>query len=235
MHGLAYLLDVSRWWKPDFAENTGSVASHQRRTFLRSHALNRGLKGLFAAADTFRKGRNTMKKTLLNVGLVFILSLSSLSQQAIDVEFSNSGGQLTPTSFRQLQFTSAKLVSASQDGQPPFIAGWVGNVTFTTPLFNRGNIQAGGEFGPGGSFYISTPYDVEINATFVHGTWIRSSLPNRTYNYVLTGQIAGTMFWNGTNYNIQGISVQLSTNTGTAYFSDTALTSGGTTDVVTVP
>jgi hypothetical protein len=176
-----------------------------------------------------------MNKTLLQAGLILVLSTSSLSQQTLDVEFSNAGGQLTPTSFRQLQFTSAKLVSASQDGQPPFIAGWVGSVTFTTPLFDRGSIQAGGEFSAGGSFYISTPYDLDINATFVKGTWTRSRLANRTYNYVLTGQIAGTMFWNGTSYNIQGISVQLSTNTGTTYFSETALTSGGTTDVVTVP
>jgi len=30
VHGLGYLLGLTRWWKPDLAENTRGVAAHLR-------------------------------------------------------------------------------------------------------------------------------------------------------------------------------------------------------------
>lgn len=176
-----------------------------------------------------------MTKILSQIGLVLVLSVSSLSQQITSVEISNSSGQLSALFPRQLQFAKGAITAVGWDGQPPFWGGLAGEVAFTTPPFVFGNIQAGGMFRSGGSFYVSCPWGVDINATFVNGTWIRSTLANGTYTYVLTGEITGTMVLSGTLYNIQGISVQLSANTGKTYFVGVARTGGGSTEVVTVP
>jgi hypothetical protein len=188
----------------------------------------------FVFRSSFPEATTKMKKMLSTAALVLATVVSALGQGTIDVEFTNATGELFGTSS-QLQFTNGILVSVGQDGQAPFLAGFVGTVTFTTPIFTSGSVQNGGAFGVGGSFYIASPYNVDINATFVRGSWKFSRLPNGTFDYALVGQIQGTLFLNGTTYNMQGVSVQLSVNTGRSHFLGLYRTSGGNTDVVTVP
>jgi hypothetical protein len=89
------------------------------------------------------------------------------------------------------------------------LAGQAGSATFTTPEFSSGTVAAGGSFDAGGSFYISSIYNIDVIATFVHGTSERLALPNDTANYLLAAEIRGTMFYLGTAYNIQGRTVEV--------------------------
>lgn len=163
-----------------------------------------------------------------------VLATYGFAQQTLDVDFTNANGELIGTSSG-LQFFNGTLVSVGKNGQAPFLAGTVGTVTFTTPAFRSGDIVQGGAFGGGGSFYISTAFDVDVTASFVSGAWSIVTLPNGTHNYFLKARIKGTMFLNGTIYNIRGAAIQLSTNTGKGLFGGSQYMSGGNTNVVTVP
>jgi hypothetical protein len=162
------------------------------------------------------------------------LATSSFAQKTLDVDFTNASGELIGAPSG-LQFFVGKLVSVGKDGQELFLAGTVGTVTFTTPAFKSGDIVNGGAFGRGGSFYISTAYDVDVTASFVSGTWRIVTLPNGTHNYFLKARIKGTMFLDGTTYSIQGTTIQLSTNTGKDLFGGSLFTSGGNTNVIVGP
>ena len=171
--------------------------------------------------------------------MVYLISVAALAtygfaQKALDVDFTNANGELIGTSSG-LQLFNGTLVSVGRDGQAPFLAGTVGTVTFTTPAFKSGDIVHGGAFGSGGSFYISTAFNVDVTATFVAGSWAIVTLPKGTHNYFLKARIKGTLFLDGTIYKIQGAAIQLSTNTGTGLFGGSQSMSGGNTNVVTVP
>jgi hypothetical protein len=166
--------------------------------------------------------------------LLASLSTAALAQRTLEVNFSNATGSVFGSSAG-LQFTNGTLVSVGQDGQAPFLSGTVGTVTFTTPALKSGDVVNGGTFPGGGSFYISGGFDVNLSATFIAGDWHFVTLPNGTHNYMLKARITGTMFFQGTIYNIRGTVIELSTNTGKGLFGGSQLMSGGSTSVVTVP
>jgi len=176
-----------------------------------------------------------MTKTLSIIGLVILLETCALAQQSIDVEFSNGPGALIANSSNQLQFTGGVLVSVSESGEYPTFGGGIGTVLFTTPALARGVTANGGTFGGGGSFYIDSIYGAGIQGTFVRGSWKRIVLTDSTNEYVLTAEINGTLEWDYTWYNMHGMTVQMSLNTGTTLFAGIHNTSGGVTEAISIP
>jgi hypothetical protein len=156
-------------------------------------------------------------------------------QQPLEVNFSNVSGEIYAVTPRQLRLVSADVMSISENGDSFLEAGLVGGITFTTPPFVSGSVAAGGTFDAGGEFYIFSPYDADVTSTFAAGTWKRHLLPDGTSNYLLMAQITGTMFFEGTIYDIHGLTVQISLNTGSGEFLGINNSSGGSTDATAVP
>jgi hypothetical protein len=96
----------------------------------------------------------------------------------------------------------------------------------------------GGTFAAGGSFQIDSngtaglPSGTLFSGTFSGPvTWTLTTLANGTHNYTLTGVITGMMG----GMSVDGVSVQLTVNTGKSLFSGSTLISGGDTTVTSVP
>jgi hypothetical protein len=92
----------------------------------------------------------------------------------------------------------------------------------------------GGSFAAGGSFTISgngtngVPNTVLFSGSFSGPvTWTLATLCNGTHNYTLTGVVTGTMG----GMSVNGVSVQLTVNTGKAFFEGSMEISGGDTTV----
>lgn len=178
--------------------------------------------------------REPMKELVICLILLAALATNVSAQQTLEYDFTSSSAELLGTSS-VLQYLKGTLVSIGKNGQAPLFVGTTGSVTFTTPVFRFGDTTRGGTFGTGGSFFISTPYDVDVTAVFVSGRWRFVTLQNGTHSYVLEARIKGTMFLNGITYNIHGLTIQLSANTGRDLFGGSSYMSGGITTVVTLP
>lgn len=174
----------------------------------------------------------------MKIPALLLLSIGSAiscwsQQQPLEVNFSNAAGEIYAVAPRQLRLISADVMSISENGHVFLEVGLVGNVTFTTPLFASGSVAEGGTFDAGGEFFISSPFDGEVTARFVAGTWKRHVLPDGTSNYLLIAQITGTMTVDGTTYDIHGVTCQISINTGAGEFLGINYSSGGSTDATT--
>lgn len=150
------------------------------------------------------------------------------AQEPIAVNFSNAAGEIYAVTPRQLRLVDANVMSIAENGQDFIAVGLVGALDFTTPPFASGSVAAGGTFNTGGEFSISSPFDADVTARFAAGTWTRHVLADGTSNYVLTAQIAGTMFFAGTEYSIHGVTMQISLNT-IGQFTGINDSSGGST------
>jgi hypothetical protein len=60
-------------------------------------------------------------------------------------------------------------------------------------------------------------------------TWTLTTLANGTHNYTLTGVVSGTMG----SVDVNGVSVQLTVNTGKGFFDGSTTISGGDTTLST--
>ncbi|HEY3972970.1 MAG TPA: PEP-CTERM sorting domain-containing protein [Candidatus Sulfotelmatobacter sp.] len=116
------------------------------------------------------------------------------------------------------------------------VTGDLGTVGFTTGALTSGSLQMGGTFASGGTFTIDgngtggLPDGVLFSGTFSGSvTWTLTTLANGTHNYTLTGVVSGTM--GGANVN--GVSVQLTINTGKGFFNGSTTIAGGDTTVGT--
>jgi hypothetical protein len=119
------------------------------------------------------------------------------------------------------------------------VLGNLGTVSFSTGAVRSGSLQMGGTFASGGSFTI----DVNGTTGMADGvlfsgafsgpaTWTLTTLANGTHNYTLTAVVTGTMG----SIPAQGVTVQLTVNTGKGFFnSSTSITGGDTTTVSFVP
>jgi hypothetical protein len=94
----------------------------------------------------------------------------------------------------------------------------------------------GGTFAAGGSFSVigngtnGIPNGVLFSGTFSQPVdWALISLPNGTHNYTLTGVLSGSM---GNGFNTNGVTVQLTINTGKGLFNGATTLSSGDTNVV---
>ncbi|MBZ5720124.1 MAG: PEP-CTERM sorting domain-containing protein [Acidobacteriia bacterium] len=176
-----------------------------------------------------------IKKTVFLAILALALPLAAFAGSSID--FTNSGGTLAGTNSG-LTLTGSTLIAVNGLGGGGLITGNnLGSVNFSTGALSSGSLQMGGTFAAGGTFSITgngtsgVPNGVIFSGTFSGPvTWTLVTLANGTHNYTLTGALSGTM--GGGN----GVTVQLTVNTGKGFFNgSTGISSGDTNIVVPEP
>lgn len=167
--------------------------------------------------------------------LGFCLMLPNLSYANSSTDFSNSGGTLSGTNAG-LSLSGSALIAVDGYNGGGLVTGDLGTVSFTTGALTGGSLQMGGTFAAGGTFTIDgngtggLPDGVLFSGTFSGPvSWTLTTLANGTHNYTLTGVVTGTM--GGSNVN--GVTVQLTINTGKGYFNGSTTISGGDTTVET--
>jgi hypothetical protein len=174
-----------------------------------------------------------MKRALWLTVLALALPLTAFGDS---VDFTNSGGILAGCS-NGLSLTGSALVAVKGlNGMGLITGNDLGSVSFSTgALMAGGSLQMGGTFAAGGSFTITGNGTSGIpNGTIFSGTfsgpttWTLVTLANGTHNYTLTGAVSGSL--NGTFSN--GVTVQLTINTGRGFFNGRTHISSGDTNVV---
>jgi PEP-CTERM motif len=112
----------------------------------------------------------------------------------------------------------------------------LGSLSFSTGALTSGSMQMGGTFAGGGSFSImgngtsGIPNGVIFSGSFSGpATWTMVTLANGTHNYTLTGVLSGTT---ASGYLTNGVSVQLTINTGKGFFNGSTQVSSGDTNIV---
>ena len=161
------------------------------------------------------------------------MMLSNLALADNTTDFSNSGGTLSGSSAG-LSLSGSTLIGATGFDGLGMVSGDLGTVSFTTGALTGGSLQMGGTFAAGGTFTIDgngssgIPDGVLFSGSFSGPvTWTLTTLANGTHNYTLTGVVTGTM--GGANVN--GVSVQLTINTGKGYFNGSTTIAGGDTSM----
>src|ERR1700682_4977986 len=174
-----------------------------------------------------------MKRVLWLTVLALALPLAAFADS---VDFTNSGGILAGCS-NGLSLNGSALVAVNGVGGSGRVTGSnLGSVGFSTGALTSGSLQMGGTFAAGGSFTITGNGSSGIpNGTIFSGTfsgpatWTLVTLANGTHNYTLTGVVAGTL---GGNFQTDGVTVQLTINTGRGLFNGRTHISSGDTNVV---
>jgi hypothetical protein len=176
---------------------------------------------------------NFSPKFLALALLGFCLMLPKLSYANSGTDFSNSGGTLSGTNAG-LSLAGSALIAVDGYNGGGLVTGDLGTVSFTTGALTGGSLQMGGTFAAGGTFAIDgngtggLPDGVLFSGTFSGPvSWTLTTLANGTHNYTLTGVVTGTM--GGSSVN--GVTVQLTINTGKGYFNGSTTISGGDTTV----
>jgi hypothetical protein len=174
-----------------------------------------------------------MKRVLWLTVLALALPLTAFANS---VDFTNSGGILAG-STSGLSLTGSALIAVNGLGTLGLVTGSdLGSVSFSTGAMTGGSLQMGGTFGAGGSFTITGNGSSGItNGTVFSGTfsgpatWTLITLANGTHNYTLTGVVAGTL---GSGFFTNGVTVQLTINTGRGFFRGKTHISSGDTNIV---
>ncbi|MFZ0307007.1 MAG: PEP-CTERM sorting domain-containing protein [Candidatus Sulfotelmatobacter sp.] len=177
-----------------------------------------------------------MKRVLLLFALALALPFMAFASNSVD--FTNSGGTLSGTSSG-LSLTGSTLVFVNGFGGGGLITGSnLGSLSFTTGALTSGSLQTGGTFGPGGTFTITgngtdgLPNGTIFSGSFTNVTWTLVTLANGTHNYTLTGVVTGSLG----GYSTNGVTVQLTINTGKGFFNgSTSISSGDTSVLVPEP
>lgn len=175
-----------------------------------------------------------MKRVLWMALLALALPLTAFASSSVD--FTNSGGTLSGGNSG-LSLTGSTLIAVNGFGNLGLVTGNnLGSVTFTTGALTGGSLAMGGTFAAGGMFTITGNGTSGLpNGTIFSGTfsgpvsWTLVTLANGTHNYTLTGSLSGT-WYNGSS--AQGVTVQLTVNTGKGFFSGSTTISSGDTNVV---
>ena len=172
-----------------------------------------------------------MKRMFLLVLLALALPMAAFANNSVD--FTNAGGTLSGSSAG-LSLTGSTLIAMGSSGG--ITTGNLGTVEFSTSGLTSGNLQMGATFAAGGSFTITgngmngIHNGVIFNGSFSGPvTWTLVILANGTHNYTLSGALTGTWF-NGSM--VQGATVQLTINTGKAFFEGSTEISSGDTNIV---
>jgi len=165
--------------------------------------------------------------------LLSCLMLPSLSFASSGTDFSNSGGTLSGTDAG-LSLSGSLLIGVTGLNGNGLVTGDLGTVSFTTGALTSGSLDMGGTFGSGGAFEVDgngtngIPNGVLFSGSFSGTvTWTLTTLANGTHNYTLTGVVTGTMG----GVSVNGVSVQLTINTGKGFFDGSTTISGGDTTV----
>jgi len=175
-----------------------------------------------------------MKKMLLLAVLALALPTAVFAGSGVD--FTNSGGTLSGTNSG-LSLSGSVLVAVKGLNGGGLITGNnLGSLSFSTGALTGGSLQMGGTFAAGGSFTITGNGTNGIpNGTLFNGsfsgpvTWTLVTLANGTHNYTLSGSLSG---WNGSGTPTQGVTVQLTINTGKGFFNGSTTISSGDTNIV---
>lgn len=179
-----------------------------------------------------------VKLGLMSAILVAFLGLTNFASATNSVDFSNGRGTLSGSNAGLVLSGSTLIAVVGWNDSSSPISGNLGTVTFTTGALTGGSLGMGGTFATGGSFQINSngmnglPGGTLFSGTFSGPvTWTLTTLANGTHNYTLTGVITGTM----SGMSVNGVSVQLSINTGKSLFSGSSSISGGDTTIASVP
>jgi len=174
-----------------------------------------------------------MRRVMLLTLLALALPMAAFANSGVD--FTNSGGTLAGTNSG-LSLTGSTLALVNGLNGGGLITGNLGSVTFSTGALTGGSLQMGGTFAGGGSFTITGNGTNGIpNGTLFTGTfsgpvtWTLVTLANGTHNYTLTGTLSGTL---GSGFSTNGVTVQLTINTGKGFFNGSTTISSGDTNIV---
>ncbi len=174
-----------------------------------------------------------MKRVLWLTVLALALPLTAFADS---VDFTNSGGILAGCSDGLSLTGSALIAVKGLNGLGLVTGSDLGSVGFSTGALSGGSLQMGGTFAAGGSFTITgngsngIPNGIIFSGTFSGPvTWTLVTLANGTHNYTLTGAVAGTL---GSSLHTDGVTVQLTINTGRGFFNGRTHISSGDTNVV---
>lgn len=178
-----------------------------------------------------------MKKILLLAALALALPTAVFASSSVD--FTNSGGTLAGSSSG-LTLSGSVLIAVNGLNGGGLISGNnLGSVSFSTGALTSGSLQGGGTFAAGGSFMVSgngtngVPSGTLFTGSFSGPvTWTETTLANGTHNYTLTGTLAG---WTGSGTAVQGVTVQLTINTGKGFFNGSTTISSGDTNIAATP
>jgi hypothetical protein len=174
-----------------------------------------------------------MRRVILLALLALALPMAAFANSGVD--FTNSGGTLAGTNSG-LTLTGSILAAVNGLNGGGLITGNLGTVTFSTGALASGSLQMGGSFAAGGTFTITGNGTNGIpNGTIFTGTfsgpvtWTLVTLANGTHNYTLTGALSGTL---GSGFSTNGVTVQLTINTGKGFFNGSTQISSGDTNIV---
>jgi len=173
-----------------------------------------------------------MRRVILLALLALALPMAAFANSGVD--FTNSGGTLAGTNSG-LSLTGSTLAAVNGLNGGGLITGNLGTVTFSTGALSSGSLQMGGTFAAGGTFTITGNGTNGIpNGTIFSGTfsgpvtWTLVTLANGTHNYTLVGTLTGTLG----SFNTNGVTVQLTINTGKGFFNGSTQISSGDTNIV---
>lgn len=169
-----------------------------------------------------------MRRAALLILLALALPVAAFANS---IDFTNSGGTLAGSNSG-MTLSNSTLIAVNGLGGLGLVTGNLGTVDFSTGALISGSLQMGGTFAAGGTFTITgngtngIPNGVIFSGTFSGPvTWTLVTLANGTHNYTLTGALSGNMGGNG-------VSVQLTINTGTGFFTGSTQVSSGDTNIV---
>jgi len=165
-----------------------------------------------------------MKRFVL---LAFLASVLPMAAWANDIDFANLGGTLSGSnSGLSLTLTDSTLIAINGLNGSGLITGAnLGGVYFTTGALTSGSLAGGATFAAGGSFKISGTNGVIFDGSFSSPvTWTMFILANGTHEYTLQGAISGG--------GMNGVTTQLTINTGKGLFNGSAVIASGNTNVV---
>ena len=176
-----------------------------------------------------------MKRIVLMALLALALPLAAFATSQVD--FTNSGGTLSGSSAG-MSLSGSTLVAVNGLNGGGLVTGNLGTLGFSTGTLASGNLQMGATFNGGGSFVITGNGTNGIHSGVIFNgsfsgpvTWTLITLANGTHNYTLTGTVVGSWF---TGSAVQGVTVQLTINTGRGFFNGQTMSSSGDTNI-TVP
>lgn len=175
-----------------------------------------------------------LKYLLSALLLSALMFLPNLAVADNSTDYSNSGGTLAGSNAGLTLTGSTLIAVTSVSGGGGSINGNLGTVEFATGALTSGSLQMGGTLSAGGWFTITGNGTNGVgNGTLFTGafsgpvTWSLTTLANGTHNYTLTGVLVGSGSFSGIN----GVTVQLTINTGKGLFSGSTLISGGDTTI----
>jgi len=173
-----------------------------------------------------------MRRVLLLALLALALPMAAFASSGVD--FTNSGGTLVGTNSG-FSLSGSTLIAVNGLNGGGLVTGNLGTVDFTTGALTSGSLQMGGTFASGGTFTITGNGTNGIpNGTIFSGTfsgpvsWQLITLANGTHNYTLTGVLSGTLG----SFSTNGVTVQLTINTGKGFFNGSTQISSGDTNIV---